>query len=65
MAKTNETPVTFNLPDGQVQLITWDFVLAESEKRMASVFEKMAASNNRLDAIATRLEEWAQEGDDD
>lgn len=67
MARNNETPLTFNLPDGDsVQLITWEFVLKQLEELTRGTFDKMAASNGHLENIAKKLEEWASdEGEGD
>lgn len=67
MARNQETPLTFNLPDGDsVQLITWEFVLKQFDELTRSTFDKMAASNGHLENIAKKLEEWASdEGGED
>lgn len=65
MARNSATPVTFELPDNDhVELITWDFVLDKLDKVMEQVFDKMYQSNNHLDAIATRLEDLANDKED-
>lgn len=65
MARNSATPVTFELPDGDhVELITWDFVLDKLDTLMEPIFDKMYLSNAHLDAIATRLEELANDEED-
>lgn len=65
MARNQETPLTFNLPDGDsVQLITWEFVLKQFDELTRSTFDKMAASNGHLENIAKKLEEWASDDEE-
>lgn len=65
MARNSATPVTFELPDNDhVELITWDYVLDKLDTLMEPIFDKMHLSNGHLDAIATRLEELANDGED-
>lgn len=65
MARNQETPLTFNLPDGDsVLLITWEFVLKQFDELTRSTFDKMAASNGHLENIAKKLEEWASDDEE-
>lgn len=62
MARNQETPLTFNLPDGdKVECITWDFVLAETGKRMEPILDVIGDNIKHLKAIADKLEEWASD----
>jgi hypothetical protein len=45
-------------------LITWDFVLDKLDTVMEPILDKMYQSNIHLDAIATRLEELANDRED-
>lgn len=62
MARNKETPLTFNLPDGDsVQLVTWEFILNQLNDSMSGVLAKMEESNGHLDEIAKRLEEFVED----
>lgn len=65
MARNQETPLTFNLPDGDhVECITWDFVLAETAKRMEPILDVIGDNIKHLKAIADKLEEWASDDEE-
>lgn len=56
MARNKETPLTFMLPDGQVDLITWEYVLQQLNTLMDPILKKMDDSNKHLENIADKLE---------
>ena len=59
MARNKETPLHFDLPDGDsVDLITWDFVLKELDNQLKGSLIKMSESNEHLKKIADKLESF-------
>lgn len=62
MATTRDDskPVTFLLPDGRVDLITWAFVLSELDKRLSPMIGNLEAINNALTIIDTKLDDWVE-----
>jgi hypothetical protein len=66
MARNQETPVTFMLPDNdQVDLITWEFVLKQLDDLTATTLEKMMQSNTHLKNIANKLESFIDDGEEE
>lgn len=66
MARNQETPVTFILPDNdQVDLITWEFVMKQLSDRMKDTLTKMAESNTHLEHIATKLESFIDDNEEE
>ena len=65
MARNQETPVTFMLPDNdQVNLITWEFVLKQLDELTDTTLGKMEQSNTHLKNIADKLETFV-DGEED
>lgn len=58
MPRDDSKPVTFLLPDGSVDLITWAFVLNELDKRLAPMLGNLEAINNALTIIDNKLDDW-------
>ena len=59
MARDKTTPLHFDLPDNDsVDLITWEHVLHQLSENMKNTLIKMAQSNQHLDNIATKLESF-------
>lgn len=64
MARNQETPVTFEFPDGDsAKLITWEYVLKQLEDLLTEPLNKMMASNGHLKNIADKLEEFIDDDD--
>ena len=58
MPRDDSKPVTFLLPDGRVDLITWSFVLNELDKRLSPMLGNLEAINNALTIINKKLDVW-------
>lgn len=58
MPRDDSKPVTFLLPDGRVDLITWSFVLNELDKRLSPMLGNLEAINNALTIIDKKLDVW-------
>ena len=61
MAITNTTPLKFELPDGQVSLISWEFVESKIRDFMEGATASMNTTNGYLERIDTRIQEWLDE----
>lgn len=58
MPRNESMPVTFLLPDGNVSLITWKYVLSELDKRLSNMLGNIELINNALTVIDNKLDDW-------
>lgn len=60
MANEQKVPTTgtFMVPEGEIQLITWQFVLDKLEDELGDTLTKMSINNQHLDNIAGIIEGW-------
>lgn len=47
---------TFNVPDGTIELVTWEEVLNRLDTELTPVLNELVNCNNRLENIAIELE---------
>ncbi|MBR5297653.1 MAG: hypothetical protein IKU29_07290 [Parabacteroides sp.] len=50
------TKATFNVPDGTIELVTWEEVLNRLDTGLTPVLNELVNCNNRLENIAIELE---------
>lgn len=50
------TKATFNVPDGTIELVTWEEVLNRLDTELTPVLNELVNCNNRLENIAIELE---------
>lgn len=60
MARDQKTPVTFKLPDDQVSLITWEFVLDKLESALKEPLLSLELINQDLNRIDEKIASWAK-----
>jgi hypothetical protein len=60
---TNDSnrPVTFKLPDDEVALIPWQYVLDRLTEDLQPTITEMQSINTHLNQISTKLNDWIPE----
>ena len=53
--------VTYKLPDGNVTLVSWEFIVGKLSEVINPIVTALSAENNSLDLIITKLDEWIPE----
>ena len=65
MAQQNEqakfNTVTYKLPDGDLTLVSWEFIVGKLSEVINPIITALSAENNSLDLIITKLDEWIPE----
>ena len=61
MANNINTPkiASFEVPEGTIDLITWQYVLDQLDVLLESTLDKLETNNTHLENIANTLESWA------
>lgn len=61
MARNSATPLTFELPDGDVvEVITWDYVLEKSKEMLTPTIDHISVINSQLERIDNKLNDWVE-----
>lgn len=64
MARNSATPLTFELPDGDVvEVITWDYVLEKSKEILTPTIDHISVINSQLERIDNKLNEWVEDNE--
>jgi hypothetical protein len=53
--------VTYKLPDGDLTLVSWDFVLGKLSEVVNPIITALTAENESLNLIISKLNEWVDE----
>jgi hypothetical protein len=53
--------VTYKLPDGDLTLVSWDFVLGKLSEVVNPIIIALTAENESLNLIISKLNEWVDE----
>lgn len=62
MAIPADTPLTFDLPDGQIQLCSWAYVASRLSTELVSpIKDILDLENVYLEQIETKLQSWVDE----
>lgn len=56
---------TFNVPDGTIELVTWEEVLNKLDTELTPVLDELVNCNNRLENIAIELEKLGPNENDE
>lgn len=56
---------TFNVPDGTIELVTWEEVLNRLDTELTPVLNELVNCNNRLENIAIELEKLGPNENDE
>ena len=59
------TKATFNVPDGTIELVTWEEVLNKLDTELTPVLSELNNCNNRLENIAIELEKLGPDENDE
>ena len=61
MARDPKTPVTFQLPDDKVSVITWEFVVDKFEQILEEPLKNLELINQDLNRIDEKISSWIDE----
>lgn len=61
MAIPADTPLTFDLPDGQIQLCSWAFIVSQLTPFLNAVKSSLDSQNISLQQIDEKLQSWIEE----
>lgn len=59
------TKAIFNVPDGTIELMTWEEVLNRLDTELTPVLDELVNCNNRLENIAIELEKLGPNENDE
>ena len=54
-------PVTFEVPEGVISVITWDFVVDRCQYILQPIIDDLSLINTDLERINNRVQEWLDE----
>lgn len=58
-----KTPLIFEVPDGQVVVCTWAYIVSRITPMFDSITQSLNNSNGSLRIIESKLAEWAEDQD--
>lgn len=56
---------TFHLPDGDITLVSWEFVIGKLTEFITPLISIISDENQSLDSIITKLDSWIDDDEEE